>query len=89
MSCRRGKGRGFASVFNSNQVIRNRHDPILPASFVLGSYGSASSAIASPASINYLAVRLKVPPPPPPRRPSGIGRSVGTHREADRRAWKQ
>jgi redox-sensitive bicupin YhaK (pirin superfamily) len=30
-----------------------------PARVLLGSYGSASSAIASPASINYLAVRLK------------------------------
>jgi redox-sensitive bicupin YhaK (pirin superfamily) len=30
-----------------------------PARVLLGSYGSASSAIASPSLINYLAVRLK------------------------------
>jgi redox-sensitive bicupin YhaK (pirin superfamily) len=30
-----------------------------PASVLLGSYGSASSAIASPSPINYLAVRLR------------------------------
>jgi hypothetical protein len=30
-----------------------------PARVLLGSYGSASSAIASPSPINYLAVRLK------------------------------
>ena len=30
-----------------------------PARVLLGSYGSASNAIASPSSINYLAVRLK------------------------------
>jgi redox-sensitive bicupin YhaK (pirin superfamily) len=30
-----------------------------PAHVLLGSYGSASSAIASPSPINYLAVRLK------------------------------
>jgi redox-sensitive bicupin YhaK (pirin superfamily) len=31
-----------------------------PARVLLGSYGSASSVIASPSPINYLAVRLKV-----------------------------
>jgi hypothetical protein len=30
-----------------------------PARVLLGSYGSASNAIASPSPINYLAVRLK------------------------------
>ncbi|HZC57567.1 MAG TPA: pirin family protein, partial [Xanthobacteraceae bacterium] len=30
-----------------------------PARIMLGSYGSASSVIASPSPINYLAVRLK------------------------------
>src|ERR1700724_3483427 len=57
-----------------------------PARVLLGSYGSASSAIASPSPINYLAVRLKAgerwryEPPDGPHRPLGrhrIGRLVG------------
>src|SRR6266851_2393332 len=43
------------SVYLSPEVIP--HDG--PARVLLGSYGSASSAIESPSPINYLAVRLK------------------------------
>src|SRR6266850_2554894 len=43
------------SIFQSTEDVPEDG----PARVLLGSYGSASSAIASPAPINYLAVRLK------------------------------
>jgi redox-sensitive bicupin YhaK (pirin superfamily) len=43
------------SLYQGPEAIQ--HDG--PASVLLGSYGSATSAIEAPSSINYLAVRLK------------------------------
>jgi redox-sensitive bicupin YhaK (pirin superfamily) len=43
------------SIYQAPEVIR--HDG--PARVLLGSYGSATSAIKAPSPINYLAVRLK------------------------------
>ncbi len=43
------------SLYQSPDAIQ--HDG--PASVLLGSYGSATSAIEAPSPINYLAVRLK------------------------------
>ena len=47
-------GRPSASISGPDAI---RHEG--PASVLLGSYGSATSAIEAPSPINYLAVRLK------------------------------
>ena len=51
-----------------------------PARVLLGSYGSASSPIASPAPINYLAVRLRARRELALQAPNELQRPLGRHR---------